>query len=135
MEQQQLMETSNRTSRRGRRTQATVWGAMTKSRNLFGHQLPKFQDLECKIECIKQAALLTYTDPTRVWYDIQTEANALTNLMNFNARCKELDLDPNIVAQHVIFEGKVIAGKVKNDGLDSALGERVQMFTHALCTQ
>lgn len=109
-----------------------VWVVMTRARRMFLRQLKATQNLETKIACIDEIAGMIYSDPKRVWYDLLTEAKRLTNLIDFNEYCKSLGLNPDYVAQHVVFEGSGTVNKVMRHGVKEVIGERIRMFKKPL---
>lgn len=109
-----------------------VFSVMFKAGKEFNRQMVAFQTLETKIECIKQEAIKLYDDPTRVWYDILTEAKRLTNSAEFNDYCKSFNLIPSNVAQHIVFEGKMVIKDILLSSVKDVMGERVRMFVKPL---
>ena len=87
---------------------------------------------ETKRKCIENNISRYYADPLRFWLDFKNETKVLLDSMEFNGYCKEIGLNPEDVAQHVVFEGKTIRDMVRDNGPKSVLGERVMMFNAPL---
>lgn len=113
-------------------TVANVWVVMNRSRRMFARQLKASQNLVTKIACIQEVANGVYNDPKRIWFDVLTEAKRLTNLIDFNAYCQSLSLNPANVAQHIIFEGSGIVNRIMRHGVQEVMGERIRMFRNPL---
>lgn len=87
---------------------------------------------ETKRKCIENNISRYYADPLRFWLDFKNETKVLLDSMEFNGYCKEIGLNPEDVAQHVVFEGKTIRDMVRDNGPKSVLGEQVMMFNAPL---
>ena len=87
---------------------------------------------ETKRKCIENNISRYYADPLRFWLDFKNETKVLLDSMEFNRYCNEIGLNPEYVAEHVVYEGSKIRNKVKDNGLESVLGERVMMFNAPL---
>ena len=120
-------------SRNGRSTDALT-ATCTRARGIFNKQLTQFQNIETKRECLKEAANLKYSDPIRCYADLITKAERLLDSMRFNDECKQKNLDPKNVAQHVVFEGAIQFRKVQERGVREILGERMTLFGDPLIT-
>lgn len=115
------------TPKRARKGQG-IYNVITPSRRTFERQLDK--DGNTKRRCIaaeleKRASL--YPDPLRFYVEFHTERERLMDSKSFCNDCKTLDLNPEYVADHVVFEGRSKLNLVLRDGLQ-ALGEKVRMF-------
>ena len=87
---------------------------------------------ETKRKCIENNISRYYADPLRFWLDFKNETKVLLDSMEFNRYCNEIGLNPEYVAEHVVFEGKTIRNQVRDNGPKSVLGERVMMFNAPL---
>ena len=81
-----------------------MYSVLTKARKDFGHQ--KQKDTSLKIECIQDVILRYYDDKQRFWADFNKQARKLVVISTFCEDCKKLKLDPQSVAEHVVFRGK-----------------------------
>ena len=86
---------------------------------------------ETKRKCIENNISRYYADPLRFWLDFKNETKVLLDSMEFNRYCNEIGLNPEYVAEHVVFEGKKLRNNVIENGLN-VLGERVMMFNAPL---
>ena len=118
-------------SRRSHKTQP-VYHVITRGRHSFESQLTK--DGETKRRCLEAALSRCsnlYPDPQRFSLDFHSERERLVDSKSFCDACRALNLVPEYVADHVVFEGKSKVNLVLRDGLQS-LGEKVRMFTSPL---
>ena len=86
---------------------------------------------ETKRKCIENNISRYYADPLRFWLDFKNETKVLLDSMEFNRYCNEIGLNPEYVAEHVVYEGKKLRNNVIENGLN-VLGERVMMFNAPL---
>ena len=119
--------TSNRTHKVQK-----AYQVITKGRHSFESQLVK--DGDTKRRCLEAALSRCsnlYPDPQRFSLDFHSERERLVDSKSFCDACRALNLVPEYVADHVVFEGKSKVNLVLRDGLQ-ALGEKVRMFTSPL---
>ena len=87
---------------------------------------------ETKRKCIEENISRYYADPLRFWLDFKNETKVLIDSIEFNRYCKEIGLNPEYVAEHVVYEGKKVRDNVRDNGPKSVLGEQVMMFNAPL---
>lgn len=93
-----------------------------------------FQNSAGKEACIKEALLShkdLIPDSTRYWIWLIDETNKLTRVWDFEETCARYGLNPMIVAQHLILEGKQVCNAIRLEGL-AAYGSSVRMFVDPL---
>lgn len=115
------------TSKRTHRVRP-IFKVLQKGRTAFNGQLTK--DGDVKLRCLEAALAKCdslYPDQLRFWSDFRAERNLLLDSKRFCADCEAKGLVPSEVADHVLFEGKVVVSKVLQEGLQ-VLGEKVHMF-------
>ena len=120
---------------KGAKTSKTpaIWVTLSRARRMFHQQLKVTQNNSTKIACIHEASNEVYKkDSYMVWYDLVNESRRLTNLIDFNKYCGALNLVPETVAQHVVFDGSSIVNKVIRYGVESVLGERILAYNEPL---
>lgn len=86
---------------------------------------------ETKRKCIEENIKRYYADPLRFWLDFKNETKVLLDSMEFNRYCNEIGLNPEYVAEHVVYEGKKLRNNVIENGLN-VLGEQVMKFNAPL---
>lgn len=94
----------------------------------------EFQSSKGKEVCIKETLKShrdLIPDSTRYWIWLIDETEKLTRVWDFEDVCKEAELDPMIVAQHLILEGKMVCNAIRMEGL-RAYGSKVRMFVDPL---
>lgn len=102
-----------------------MYSVLTKARKDFGYQ--KQKDTSLKIECIQDVILRYYDDKQRFWADFNKQARKLVVISTFCEDCRKLNLDPQSVAEHVVFRGKKDFEIVRDEGI-SYLGDDVVMY-------
>lgn len=126
------MSSNEKTAAKTRRRRVTtpVYSVLKRARAQFGRQVD--HNTETKRKCIEQNIAGFYDDPLRFWLDFKNETRALLDSIEFNGYCEKLRLNPEYVAQHVVYEGKSIKNRVRDFGLDSVLGAQVMKFNAPL---
>lgn len=129
-----MVESQNVKSVNGRGSKkkgtAPVYSVLSSARTQFKKQVE--HNTETKRKCIENNISKYYADPLRFWLDFKNKVKVLLDSMEFNGYCKEIGLNPEDVAQHVVFEGKTIIDEVRDNGPKSVLGEQVMMFNAPL---
>lgn len=95
-----------------------------------------FQNRKGKEVCIKEALKShrdLIPDTTRYWIWLIDETEKLTRVWDFADTCKNANLDPKTVAQHLILEGKMVCNAIRMEGL-AAYGSKIRMFDEPLFT-
>lgn len=123
-------ESSNVSTTRRRKVAAPVYSVLKRARAQFGRQVD--HNTETKRKCIEQNISRFYDDPLRFWLDFKNETRVLLDSIEFNGYCEKLRLNPEYVAQHVVYEGKSVKNRVRDYGLDSVLGAQVMKFNAPL---
>lgn len=95
-----------------------------------------------KVQCIEDVLNRSteIIDSTRWWTWLEQEKTNLTRVFDFENYCKELNLEPEYVAEHLVFEGKKVTNYIRMNGLkmyDSTncpfeKKANIRMFTEAL---
>lgn len=128
VESQNVKSTNGRGSKK--KGTAPVYLVLNSARAQFKKQVE--HNTETKRKCIENNISKYYADPLRFWLDFKNETKVLLDSMEFNGYCNEIGLNPEDVAQHVVFEGKTIRNMVRDNGPKSVLGEQVMMFNAPL---
>ena len=106
-----------------------VYAVIAKARAQFFRQIE--QNTEVKRACIKRHIYPLYDDSSRFWCDLLNEANDLLDSKKFNSYCENKKLNPNAVAEHIIFEGKATKRAVQKNGPE-VLGKMNDLFKEKL---
>lgn len=125
-----VMENTTTVSKTKRRQPQPVYSVLKKARTQFRRQV--IQDSNTKRACIEKNIPAYYDDSLRFWMDLRSEANVLLDSEKFKNKCKELCLNPQNVAENVVFEGKKIKNLVRDNGLENTLGELPNAFKEPL---
>lgn len=106
-----------------------VYAVIAKARAQFFRQIE--QNTEVKRACIKRHIYPLYDDSSRFWCDLLNEANDLLDSRKFNDYCNKNRLNPDAVAEHIIFEGKATKRAVQKNGPE-VLGTMSDLFREKL---
>lgn len=121
---------AEKNSKIGRGKKAPLWKVLTLSRRKFDAQLTK--NIDVKRQCITVCIGEYYRDNLRFWLDFKGQTERLLDSISFNKYCESRKLKPNVVADHIVYEGDSVVKQVLCDGIESVIGERVVMFTEPL---
>lgn len=106
-----------------------VYAVLSKARAQFFRQIG--QNTEVKRACIERHIYPLYDDRSRFWCDLMNEANDLLDSRKFNDYCNKNRLNPEAVAEHIIFEGKATKRAVQKNGPE-VLGKMNDLFKERL---
>lgn len=73
-----------------------------------------------------------YPDAIRFWLDLEDQAKLLLDSKRFERECKDWNLKPENVAQHLVVEGKATVNRVLKLGLVEGYGENAKLFIEPL---
>ena len=108
-----------------RRNTISFWTAITRARKSFDAQLTKSNEI--KFKC-----LLKYTadvNDKQLFYEMyMKEVVKLTDSKRFCNACESREINPEILASHVVFLGSAVVNSVKNNGID-VLGSNIKYYT------
>jgi len=107
-----------------------IYRVMAKARTQFKKQV--MQNNETKKLCIESNIASFYSDSARFWADYKKEFEYLLSWRRFESYCNEKGMNPEYVAQHVIFEGKGVKKQILNEEFEKALGEKIKLFNAPL---
>ena len=109
-----------------------VYQVVRMAHRLFDSQLVKSD--ETKTLCMEEAlvkATNLYPDKLRFALDFKAERDRLLDSIRFTKSCEKIGLQPEYVADHIVFEGKATLTRVQQEGIES-LGQMVMMFRKPL---
>ena len=69
-----------------------------------------------------------YHDPNIFWKEYAEHINLLIDSRKFCKACKERELDPKVVAEHIVFYGSAAIKKVLREGLEKYIGRGVDEY-------
>jgi hypothetical protein len=111
-----------------RKEKPTVFrDVVTLSRNLSLRQFVPSE--ETHKGAIERTLLRTNYSKTQFLYEFGMEAERLLDSKRYDVDCRNRDLDPKVVAQHVVFAGDKYIRAVITKGLVAALGSSIASMT------
>ena len=100
-----------------------------KANNLYSKQVNK--NTAVKQACIMACILPLYPDLNHFWMEYQYMVDRILDSRRFEKICNERGLNPQIIAQHLVFEGKAMVEQVLAEGFAPLRG-RERSYTEAL---
>lgn len=100
-----------------------------KANNLYSKQVNK--NTAVKQACIMACILPLYPDLNHFWMEYQYMVDRILDSRRFEKICNESGLNPQIIAQHLVFEGKAMVEQVLAEGFAPLRG-RERSYTEAL---
>ena len=103
-----------------------LWRVLNKARKVFNVQINKTNQI--KAECIQRFMPAAYADDQQFWIEFMAHVNILLDSRKFCRECQQLGYTPEYVAEHVVFLGSGPMRKVLRDGVQHALGVKIQSY-------
>ncbi len=100
-----------------------------KANNLFSKQVNK--NVAVKKACIMACVMPLYSDLDHFLVEYQYAVMRILDSKRFEKICNEGGLDPRIIAEHLVFEGKAMVEQVLAEGFAPLKG-RERLYTEAL---
>ena len=100
-----------------------------KANSLYSKQVSK--KTAVKQACIMACILPLYPDLNHFWMEYQYMVDRILDSRRFEKICNECGLNPQIIAQHLVFEGKAMVEQVLAEGFAPLRG-RERSYTEAL---
>lgn len=92
------------------------------------------QATEEKYELLSEALVNIYSSKDLFFVHYQTLVNELAEVERFKTYCAKLNVNPQNVAQHLVYEGGVAFATVKEYGAESFYGSFVRKFDEPIFT-
>lgn len=96
-----------------------------KARKAFKYQILKSNEL--KLQCLKTFIGSDGFDAEKFWLNYRDSMELILDSKRFENECVAKNLKPEIVAEHLVFEGKTRMNEVIKYGL-SILGNEVELY-------
>lgn len=109
------------------RKASVLWSTVSKARRTFEKQLHKSNDL--KRECLEKMIPSVASDVEHFWSEYIDQANVLLDSRRFEKECKDLNVDPTILATHIVFLGSGTMNRVLRNGIVNTIGSKYRDFT------
>lgn len=109
------------------RKASVLWSTVSKARRTFEKQLHKSNDL--KRECLEKLIPSVASDVEHFWSEYMDQTNVLLDSRRFEKECKDLNVDPTILATHIVFLGSGTINKVLRNGIVNTIGSKYRDFT------
>lgn len=103
-----------------------IWRVLGMAQKVYEVQLNKSP--EVKLSCLMRFMPAKYHDPNTFWKEYAEHINLLIDSRKFCKACKERELDPKVVAEHIVFYGSAAIKKVLREGLEKYIGRGVDEY-------
>jgi len=110
-----------------------VWMAVSSGRKVFKNQMDKTSEI--KVRSLSYALETEFPTYYSFGNDLSSVVDNLCDSKRFMQECKDLDLEPTVVAQHVVFEGQKTFARVRDLGIKVCFGPQVREFNKPLYTE
>ena len=90
---------------------------ISSSRKLYENQV--YQNADTKFRCINRSISKMGANSVEFWTEFNKRKSEILDRDSFKRRCSEEDLNPEIVAEHLIMEGNATVNKVLSEGFVS----------------
>lgn len=108
-----------------KRNTSPFWDTLKNAKRVFSYQMVKSNDL--KLKCVERFLGMDTPDIEKFWLNYRDYADKLLDSKRFEAQCKVRELNPVIVAEHIVFLGSADFNKVLMNGIDW-LGHEVSLY-------
>lgn len=102
---------------------ANIWAAIAAGRKVFRNQMD--QTHEIKVRALEYALETEFPTYHKFGNDLSSMTENLCDSKRFVQECKDLELEPSIVAQHVIFAGQKVFNQVRDSGVKVHFGKQL----------
>lgn len=122
------------TTRKQKNRKASVlWPTISKARWTFEKQLHKSNEL--KRECLEKLIPSVASDVEHFWSEYMDQTNVLLDSRRFEKECKDLNVDPTILATHIVFLGSGTMNRVLRNGIVNTIGSKYRDFTEKFVSE
>lgn len=101
------------------------WQLLRKAKNTFEKQLDK--DNKIKLRCVERVIGADAPDIEKFWLTYKDQVDALLDSKRFEKQCRNKGLIPEIVAEHIVYQGNGTVKRVRTEGID-CLGNEVCLY-------
>lgn len=101
------------------------WQLLRKAKNTFEKQLDK--DNKIKLRCVERVIGADAPDIEKFWLTYKDQVDALLDSKRFEKQCRNKGLIPEIVAEHIVYQGNGTVKRVRAEGID-CLGNEVCLY-------
>lgn len=124
----ETVKSAEQTMRRQKSRKASVlWPTISKARRTFEKQLHKSDNI--KEECLSNLIPSVASDVEHFWSEYMDQANVLLDSKRFEKECKDLNVDPTILATHIVFLGSGTMNRVLRNGIVNTIGSKYRDFS------
>ena len=105
---------------------------ITSARKLYARQLD--QNASVKNRCMERNVTKYYDEPEKFWAEFESRKEDILDRGTFKARCEKEGLNPQNVAEHLLFEGSGVVKKSLETGFAHLKG-RHMTYTEPITTR
>lgn len=120
------IEQTSKVVKKAKRTVNPFWVKINRARKIFNLQLDKSNN--CKLRCLKNE-ICRESDPQKFYNEFIYHVDWLLDSTKFNDQCKSAEIDPWVLATHVVFLGSASLHKVRENGIyDRTIGGDLGLY-------
>ena len=102
-----------------------LWQVLGKAKRVFDVQIDKTNDV--KLRCVERFMGTDAHDVEKFWLNFQDQVDLILDSKRFERQCDQLALNPEIVAEHIVFLGHATVKRVMAYGIEH-LGNEVSLY-------
>ena len=129
----EIVKGAESTKQQRSRKASVLWSTVSKARRTFEKQLHKSNDL--KRECLEKLIPSVASDVEHFWSEYMDQTNVLLDSRRFEKECKDLNVDPTILATHIVFLGSGTMNRVLRNGIVNTIGSKYRDFTEKFVSE
>lgn len=103
-----------------------MWRVLSKAKKIYDVQVGKSN--EVKLNCLNRFMFAEYNDEVNFWKEYAWHVNRLLDSRKFCKSCVLRGLEPQIVAEHIVYQGSSAVHKVLEDGLEKYIGGGIDEY-------
>lgn len=103
-----------------------IWRVLNKANKIFAVQVGKNNAV--KLDCLERFANAMFDDIEKFWADYAHQVNTLVDSRRFCNDCLKHEIEPETLAEHIVFLGSTTMRKVLKEGIDLALKGTIHLY-------
>lgn len=103
-----------------------LWRVLNKANKIFAVQVGKTNAV--KLDCLERFAKAMFDDIEKFWADYAHQVNTLVDSRRFCKDCLKHEIEPETLAEHIVFLGSMTMRKVLREGIDIVLKGTIHLY-------
>ncbi len=116
-----------------RKAISSLWTVLNKGRKKFEAQLTKSNEI--KLACLEPFVSAAFADVEKFWSEYRQQMEKLLDSRKFIKECENLKVNPENVAEHIVFLGSTMINKVLNNGVANILESDLRLYVDSFVSE